>query len=69
MTWDRERRVIVNAEHLDNGSNTRFVVTDLEDTPQAIFDGLYAPRPGACHSAEGFQDRRPGVRQPLQASS
>jgi len=44
QTWDRERRVIVKAEHLPMGANTRFVVTNLEDPPQAIYDGLYTQR-------------------------
>jgi hypothetical protein len=35
-TWDRERRVIVKAEHLDEGPNTRFVVTNLVGTPQTL---------------------------------
>ncbi|MCP3665400.1 MAG: IS1380 family transposase [Gammaproteobacteria bacterium] len=28
-TWDRERRVIVKAEHLSKGPNTRYIVTNL----------------------------------------
>jgi len=44
-TWDRERRVIVKAEHLPLGPNTRFVVTNLKDRkPQDIYDGLYTAR-------------------------
>ena len=31
-TWDRERRVIVKAEHTARGSNPRFVVTNLPGT-------------------------------------
>lgn len=43
-TWDRERRVIVKAEHLKKGANTRFVVTNLTHTPKDIYDGWYTPR-------------------------
>lgn len=43
-TWDRQRRVIVKAEHLVKGANTRFVVTNLDDAPQHVYDGWYTPR-------------------------
>ena len=43
-TWDRKRRVIVKAEHLDKGPNCRFVVTNLNDKPGAIYDEWYTPR-------------------------
>jgi hypothetical protein len=45
QTWDRKRRVIVKAERLTQGPNTRFVVTNLTDrTPTEIYDGLYVQR-------------------------
>ncbi|HSS66752.1 MAG TPA: IS1380 family transposase [Gammaproteobacteria bacterium] len=44
QTWDRKRRVIVKAEHLPKGSNVRFVVTNLKDTPTKVYDGWYIPR-------------------------
>ena len=44
QTWDHKRRVIVKAEHLPKGSNTRFVVTNLDDTPQRVYDGWYTRR-------------------------
>ena len=44
-SWDRQRRVIVKAEHLQKGPNTRFVVTNLQSRrPAQIYDGLYTPR-------------------------
>jgi len=43
-TWDRERRVIVKAEHLEQGPNRRFVVTNLTGEPQALYDALYCQR-------------------------
>ncbi len=43
-TWDRERRVIVKAEHLDQGPNSRFVVTNLAGEPQPLYDEVYCQR-------------------------
>jgi hypothetical protein len=43
-TWDRERRVIVKAEHLADGPNTRFVVTNLAGAPQTLYDEAYCQR-------------------------
>jgi len=43
-TWDCERRVIVKAEHLVKGSNTRFVVTNLDEEPQIVYDKRYVTR-------------------------
>jgi hypothetical protein len=43
-TWDTERRVIVKAEHLDKGSNPRFVVTSRAGDPQQLYDDLYCAR-------------------------
>jgi len=44
-TWDRERRVIVKAEHLPGGPNARFVVTNLLRLgPTRIYDELYVAR-------------------------
>ena len=44
-TWERQRRVIVKAEYLPLGPNSRFVVTNLsEPTPEQIYDGLYTAR-------------------------
>ena len=36
-TWDKERRVIIKAEHLEKGSNPRFVVTSLPDAPEQLY--------------------------------
>lgn len=43
-TWDCPRRVIVKAEHLSQGANTRFVVTNLPGDPQELYDDLYCQR-------------------------
>jgi hypothetical protein len=43
-TWDCQRRVIVKAEHLEQGPNCRFVVTNLDDAPKVIYDERYTAR-------------------------
>lgn len=43
-TWSRQRRVIVKAEHLEQGPNCRFLVTNLHDPPGEIYDGRYVAR-------------------------
>ena len=44
-TWDRERRVILKAEHLEQGRNARFVVTNLDHlTAEQVYDELYVQR-------------------------
>jgi len=43
-TWDRERRVIVKAEHNHLGSNPRYVVTNLEEAAQYLYEKLYCAR-------------------------
>jgi len=48
-TWDKLRRVIVKAEHLQLGPNLRFVVTNLDGDPQVLYDGLYCKR-GECEN-------------------
>jgi hypothetical protein len=45
-TWDCRRRVIVKTEHLQQGANSRFVVTNLEGEPQKLYDEVY------CHRGE-----------------
>jgi hypothetical protein len=43
-TWDCPRRVIVKAEYLSQGPNTRFAVTNLPGDPQELYDDLYCQR-------------------------
>ncbi|MBP7828164.1 MAG: IS1380 family transposase [Verrucomicrobia bacterium] len=43
-TWDKARRVLVKAEHTNQGSNPRFVVTNLEGAAQALYDEGYCAR-------------------------
>jgi hypothetical protein len=37
QSWDRERRVIIKAEHLPKGSNPRFVVTNLSGASEQLY--------------------------------
>lgn len=43
-SWDRERRVVTRLEFGSQGANPRFVVTNLEQPAQALYDGLYCRR-------------------------
>lgn len=46
-SWKQERRVIAKAEHLDKGSNPRFVVTSLSAErmqTRAVYEDLYCAR-------------------------
>jgi hypothetical protein len=44
QTWAQERRVITRLEWGEQGNNPRYVVTNLQDSPQALYDGLYCQR-------------------------
>jgi hypothetical protein len=44
QTWDCRRRVIVKAEHLQKGDNSRFIVTNLQGEPQELYDRVYCQR-------------------------
>ena len=43
-TWDKKRRVIAKAEHTAQGSNPRFVVTNLDADAQVLYDEVYCAR-------------------------
>lgn len=43
-SWDRERRVIVKAERLLAGPNTRFIVTNRDGEAQQLYDEFYCQR-------------------------
>jgi len=52
-SWSRERRVIGKAEHLEKGSNPRFVVTSLspeEFAAQVVYEDEYCGRAGVERS-------------------
>jgi len=43
-TWDRQRRVLLKAEHTALGSNPRYVVTNLPGDPKRLYDKVYCAR-------------------------
>ena len=43
-SWDKKRRVIMKAEHSRQGRNPRYVVTNLQGDPQALYDHDYCGR-------------------------
>ena len=46
-TWSKKRRVVAKAEHLDKGSNPRFVVTTIEKKEhgaRTLYEDLYCAR-------------------------
>lgn len=43
-SWNHERRVITRLEYGDQGTNPRFVVTNLEGEPGVLYEGLYCQR-------------------------
>ena len=44
IPWDKERRVIAKAEHGPQGSNPRYVVTNLKGSAQHLYDSVYCAR-------------------------
>lgn len=46
-SWEKERRVIMKAEWLMQGPNSRFVVTNLRYKPQDLYE-FYTERGGTC---------------------
>lgn len=43
-TWDKRRRVIVKAEYSSHGANPRYVVTNLSQGDQYLYDKIYCAR-------------------------
>ncbi len=43
-TWPHPRPVVAKVEVMPQGVNRRFVVTNINDTPQAIYHGFYVKR-------------------------
>lgn len=43
-SWSKERRIIGKAEHTIDGSNPRFIVTNLPGDPQELYDNCYCAR-------------------------
>ncbi|MBM3419228.1 MAG: IS1380 family transposase [Bacteroidetes bacterium] len=43
-SWNHPRRIICKVEHHEKGSNIRFLITNLKEVPQEVYDKLYCPR-------------------------
>lgn len=43
-SWPRPRRIVVKLEIMPQGTNRRFVVTNMPDRPQDLYDGFYVER-------------------------
>jgi len=43
-SWDHSRRIIAKAEHSSHGSNPRYVVTNLRQSPRWLYRKLYCAR-------------------------
>lgn len=43
-SWDEPRRIVMKAEWLAKGANPRFVVTNLDLSPQELYDNFYVQR-------------------------
>jgi hypothetical protein len=43
-SWSRERRVITRLEYGDQGTNPRFIVTNLQGDPVQLYEQLYCQR-------------------------
>jgi Transposase DDE domain group 1 len=43
-SWERRRRVIHKAEHNSHGDNPRFIVTNLDEEAQHLYDNVYCAR-------------------------
>jgi hypothetical protein len=73
-SWEKKRRVIYKAEAMEQGTNTRFVVTTREDKPRDLYE-FYARRgereldQGLQAPHEGGSVELPSVhRQPIPAT-
>jgi len=43
-TWRNKRKVIIKAEHNGIGSNTRYIITNIEDIPEYLYCNVYCQR-------------------------
>jgi hypothetical protein len=43
-SWDKQRRVILKAEHTDKGKNPRYLVTNLTGEAQSLYEETYCAR-------------------------
>lgn len=43
-SWDRSRKMITKVEHNEYGSNLRHILSNLEGSPEELYDNLYCAR-------------------------
>ena len=43
-TWKHQHKVILKAEHMSQGSNPRYIVTNLDGDPQCLYETIYCAR-------------------------
>jgi hypothetical protein len=49
--WDRAWRVLIKAEHMKEGANTRYVITNLTGRSASLYDDVYVQRAEACENS------------------
>jgi len=49
--WERSWRVLIKAEHMKEGANTRYVITNLAGPPARLYDAVYVQRAEACENS------------------
>lgn len=59
-TWDYPRRLVMKAEWLPKGPNPRFVLTNLELSPQALYDSFYVKR--GADSEQRIKELKLGIQ-------
>lgn len=56
-TWERQRHIVIKAEHGERGANPRFVVTSLDGfSPQLIYDRAYCGRGNSENFIKDFKN-------------
>lgn len=49
--WTRSWRMLIKAEHMKEGANTRYVLTNLAGPAAALYDEVYVQRAEACENS------------------
>lgn len=49
--WDHSWRVLIKAEHMKEGANVRYVITNLAGQAGDLYDGIYVQRAEACENS------------------
>jgi hypothetical protein len=58
--------MIIKAEHTEQGSNVRFVVTNLAGDPQKLYDRCYVQRADACENSMGCHRQAAAIAAALR---